>query len=125
MEGDDQQDPIVDAVRSLLDGHIVLERNLSLRNHYPPISVLDTLSRLMPNVCSPAHLEKAGNLRMLVAAYARMEDLIRIGAYQHGTDPALDRAIAALPAINRFLQQRPEETASLAETEKQLLALPS
>ncbi len=125
MEGDDQQDPIVDAVRSLLDGHIVLERNLSLRNHYPPISVLDSLSRLMPNVCSPAHLEKAGNLRMLVAAYARMEDLIRIGAYQHGTDPALDRAIAALPAINRFLQQRPDETASLAETEKQLLALPS
>jgi len=125
MEGDDQQDPIVDTVRSLLDGHIVLERRLALRNHYPPISVLDSLSRLMPNVCSPEHMQKAGSLRMLLAAYARAEDLVRIGAYQRGTDATLDRALAALPQIDRFLQQRPDEPAPLASNLEQLFALPS
>jgi len=124
MEGDDQQDPIVDTVRSLLDGHIVLDRNLSLRNHYPPISVLDSLSRLMPSVCGREHLEKAGALRMLLAAYARAEDLIRIGAYQQGSDPVLDKAISALPKIEAFLKQAPEERSTLDETLKQLLALP-
>jgi flagellum-specific ATP synthase len=125
MEGDDQQDPIVDTVRSLLDGHIVLDRNLALRNHYPPISVLDSLSRLMPSVCSREHLEKAGKLRMLLAAYARAEDLIRIGAYPQGSDPVLDKAIATLPAINAFLQQGPDEAAPLADTVQRLLALPA
>ncbi|SRR5579872_398753 len=124
MEGDDQQDPIVDTVRSLLDGHIVLERNLALRNHYPPIAVLDSLSRLMPSVCSTGHLEKAGALRMLISAYTRAEDLIRIGAYQKGTDPILDRAVAALPEINRFLKQGPNERASFEQTLNQLTALP-
>ena len=124
MEGDDQQDPIVDTVRSLLDGHIVLDRNLALRNHYPPIAVLESLSRLMPSVCSAEHIEKAGALRMLISAYTRAEDLVRIGAYQKGTDPVLDRAIAALPEINRFLKQGPNERPSLDETLKQLLALP-
>jgi len=125
MEGDDQQDPIVDTVRSLLDGHIVLDRNLALRNHYPPISILESLSRLMPSVCAQAHLDKAGALRMLVAAYAQAEDLVRIGAYQKGTDPALDKAIAALPEINRFLRQAPGDRTSLQETLQQLYALPS
>jgi flagellum-specific ATP synthase len=124
MEGDDQQDPIVDTVRSLLDGHIVLDRNLSLRNHYPPISVLDSLSRLMPSVASPPHREKAGALRTLLAAYARAEDLIRIGAYQQGSDPVLDKAISALPEINRFLKQTPEERSTLDETLKRLMTLP-
>jgi len=124
MEGDDQQDPIVDTVRSLLDGHIVLDRNLALRNHYPPISVLDSLSRLMPSVASPEHIEKAGALRMLIAAYTQAEDLIRIGAYQKGTDPVLDRAIGALPEINRFLRQTPADRTSLTQTVEQLFALP-
>jgi len=124
MEGDDQQDPIVDTVRSLLDGHIVLDRNLSLRNHYPPISVLDSLSRLMPSVCSREHMEKAGALRMLLAAYARAEDLIRIGAYQQGSDPVLDKAISSLPAINTFLKQGPDEGSTLEDTLKRMLALP-
>lgn len=125
MEGDDQQDPIVDTVRSLLDGHIVLDRNLALRNHYPPIAVLESLSRLMPSVCSAEHIEKAGALRMLISAYTRAEDLVRIGAYQKGTDPVLDKAIAGLPEINRFLKQGPDERPPLDETLKQLLALPS
>ncbi len=125
MEGDDQQDPIVDTVRSLLDGHIVLDRKLALANHYPPISVLDSLSRLMPNVCSPEHLQKVGAVRTLLAAYARSEDLIRIGAYQKGSDPLLDRAIVALPQINAFLQQGPLDIAPLDSTLTQLLALAS
>jgi flagellum-specific ATP synthase len=124
MEGDDQQDPIVDTVRSLLDGHIVLDRRLALRNHYPPISVLDSLSRLMPNVCSREHMQKAGALRMLLAAYARAEDLVRIGAYQRGSDPTLDKALAALPQIEKFLQQQPDEAAPLSSNQNQLLALP-
>jgi len=125
MEGDDQQDPIVDTVRSLLDGHIVLDRNLSLANHYPPISVLDSLSRLMPSVCTNEQLQKVGTIRTLLAAYSRAEDLIRIGAYQKGSDPTLDRAIAALPQINTFLRQGPNETANLDTTVQQLMALPS
>ncbi len=125
MEGDDQQDPIVDTVRSLLDGHIVLDRNLALRNHYPPIAVLDSLSRLMHSVCSKEHIEKAGALRMLISAYTRAEDLIRIGAYQKGTDPVLDKAITALPEINRFLKQGPDDRCPLPDTLKQLQALPS
>ena len=125
MEGDDQQDPIVDTVRSLLDGHIVLDRQLALRNHYPPISVLDSLSRLMPNVCSREHMQKVGALRMLLAAYAKAEDLVRIGAYQRGTDPTLDKALAALPQIEKFLKQEPNEPAVLASTLEQLLTLPS
>lgn len=125
MEGDDQQDPIVDTVRSLLDGHIVLDRRLALRNHYPPISVLDSLSRLMPNVCSREHMQKAGALRMLLAAYARAEDLVRIGAYQRGSDATLDKALAALPQIEKFLQQEPDEPAPLASNLEQLMSLPS
>ena len=124
MEGDDQQDPLVDTVRSLLDGHIVLDRNLSARGHYPAISVLDSLSRLMPNVCSQPHLEKVRSLRLLLSAYNRSEDLIRIGAYQPGSDPVLDKAVAAVPPITSFLQQGRHELAGLADTQARLMALP-
>jgi len=124
MEGDDQQDPLVDTVRSLLDGHIVLDRNLAARGHYPPIAVLDSLSRLMPKVCAAPQLAKVSALRMLLSAYSRSEDLIRIGAYPAGTDPVLDRAIAALPHITAFLQQRSSEKPTLEQTLQQLMALP-
>lgn len=123
MEGDDQQDPLVDAARALLDGHIVLDRKLAARNHYPPIAILDSISRLMPMVCSSEHLEKAQALRRLLAAYAAAEDLIRIGAYQPGSDATLDQAISLLPHINRFLEQSPSETATIADTVEQLLAV--
>jgi len=125
MEGDDQQDPLVDTARSLLDGHVVLDRNLALRNHYPAISVLDSLSRLMPSICSHGQLEKAGAARALLAAYAKAEDLVRIGAYKQGADPVLDKAISSLPAINSFLQQEPAEAPVLAETIERMLALPA
>jgi flagellum-specific ATP synthase len=124
MEGDDQQDPIADAVRSLLDGHILLDRRLTAEGHYPPIHILDSLSRLMPNVCSAEHLAKAAGLRRLLAAYHRSEDLIRIGAYQKGTDPALDRALESLPQINEFLRQGAAERAPLADTLGRLHRLP-
>jgi flagellum-specific ATP synthase len=125
MEGDDQQDPLVDTVRSLLDGHIVLDRNLSSRGQFPSISVLDSLSRLMPKVCRPEHLGKVRALRALLAAYTRSEDLIRIGAYSAGSDPLLDQAIAALPKINAFLTQDLVERAPLAQTMEKFMALPS
>src|SRR5258708_3991923 len=124
MQYNDHQDPLVDTARSLLDGHVVLSRNLALHNHYPAISVLDSLSRLMPAISSPQQLEKAGKVRMLMAAFAKAEDLIRIGAYKSGTDAVLDKAIASLPAINAFLQQNPAEIPSPAETSQRLLALP-
>ena len=123
MEGDDQQDPVVDTVRSLLDGHIILDRKLAVQNHYPPISVLDSLSRLMSSVASPEHLSKSKALRVLLASYARSEDLIRIGAYQKGFDPVLDRAVEAVPEINRFLQQEADETPTFAAMSQRLKEL--
>jgi flagellum-specific ATP synthase len=125
MEGDDQQDPLVDGARALLDGHIVLDRRLAAQNHYPPIAILDSISRLMPMVCSAQHLEKAQALRRLLAAYAASEDLIRIGAYQKGSDPVLDKALATLPELNRFLEQGASEAVMLEDTVTRLLAIAS
>jgi flagellum-specific ATP synthase len=124
MEGDDQQDPVVDTVRSLLDGHVVLDRNLALRSHYPPISILESLSRLMTSMVSEQHLAKANAMRLMMAAHSRSEDLIRIGAYQKGTDPVLDNAIENLPAIHGFLRQKPDEFWTYEEAVQRLVALP-
>ena len=123
MEGDDQQDPLVDAVRALLDGHVVLDRKLAIQSHYPPISILDSLSRLMPAVTSAEHLAKARRLRQLLASYTAAEDLIRIGAYQKGADPILDQALSVLPALKSFLQQNRGENASLEQNIGALLAI--
>jgi flagellum-specific ATP synthase len=125
MEGDDQQDTLVDAVRSFLDGHIVLDRKLAIQNHYPAISILDSISRLMSSVAKPDHLKKAAAIRRMLAAYARAEDLIRVGAYQKGTDDLLDRTIAALPELRAFLQQNAKETTDFEQNVSRLLALPS
>lgn len=125
MEGDDQQDPVVDTVRSLLDGHVILDRSLALRNHYPPVSILDSLSRLMSSITSPEHMKKSRELRILLAAYARSEDLIRIGAYQKGTDPTLDRAIEILPKLNQFLQQSTDDIPNFSAVMQQLNQVPS
>jgi flagellum-specific ATP synthase len=125
MEGDDELDPLVDGVRALLDGHIMLDRRLAARSHYPPIAILDSVSRLMSSVCSAAHVEKANALRRLLAVYTASEDLIRIGAYQKGSDPTLDKALLMIPELHRFLLQTPSETALLADSLARLLALPS
>jgi flagellum-specific ATP synthase len=114
MEGDDQQDPLVDAVRSLLDGHVVLSRALASEGWYPPVEVLDSVSRLMPAVASPEHRESAALVRRLLAAYARSEDLVRIGAYKAGADEDLDRALRARPALREFLAQQAEEQMDFA-----------
>jgi len=125
MVGDDDQDPLVDGARALLDGHIMLDRRLAAQGHYPPIAILDSVSRLMPAVCSPQHLQKAQLLRSLLASYKASEDLLRIGAYQKGTDPTLDQAVVHVPEINSLLRQSPDETVSLTGTVEQLLALPT
>jgi flagellum-specific ATP synthase len=123
MEGDDQQDPLVDAVRSLLDGHVVLSRALAAEGWYPPVAVLDSISRLMPAVAGPAHREQAALVRRLMAIYARSEDLVRIGAYKPGSDAELDRALEARGAIRAFLTQGAHERATFAECVAQLAAL--
>ncbi len=114
MEGDDQQDPLVDAVRSLLDGHVVLSRALAAEGWYPPVEVLDSISRLMPQVVQPEHRQQAALVRKLLAVYARSEDLVRIGAYKAGADPDLDRALAARPALRTFMTQDAAERAPTA-----------
>src|SRR5208337_3604851 len=124
MEGDDQLDPLVDSVRALVDGHIVLDRRLTSQAHFPPIGILDSLSRLMPAVTTRAHLEKASRLRRLAAAYAASEDTIRVGAYQKGLDPVLDQALAVQPALAAFLQQRHDEKAPFDQTLSALQAIP-
>ncbi len=125
MEGDDEQDPLVDGARALLDGHIMLDRKLAVRSHYPPIDILGSISRLMPAVCSSEHVQKTHELRRLLAAYTASEDLIRIGAYQKGTDPTLDKALALIPELYRFLMQGAQESGTFSETISRLMTLPS
>jgi flagellum-specific ATP synthase len=123
MEGDDQQDPLVDAVRSLLDGHIVLSRTLAAEGWYPPIELLDSISRLMPVVTQPAHREHAALMRKLLAVYARSEDLVRIGAYKPGSDPDLDRALHARSAMRAFMTQDAHEQVRFNECVRRLAVL--
>jgi len=123
MEGDDQQDPVVDAVRSLLDGHVILSRSMATGGWYPPVDVLDSLSRLMPAVTTPEHRAKAAMARRLLAAHARSEDLVRIGAYKEGTDEELDRAMRAMPGLRAFLEQGSEERATMEQSVSRLKAM--
>lgn len=123
VESDDLTEPITDAVRGTLDGHIVLTRELAAQNHFPAIDLLQSTSRVMPSIVGRTHLEAAGRLRELLATYERSRDLVTIGAYQQGTDRRLDEALQRLPAIEAFLRQRPDEAQSLAQTLPQLVAL--
>jgi flagellum-specific ATP synthase len=124
MEGDDENDPLVDAARALLDGHVMLDRRLAAQNQYPPISILDSISRIMPAVTEPGHRARAGEIRRLLASYKASEELIRIGAYQKGGDPDLDRAIALMPALRQFLMQSTDEVAGIEDSLKRLITLP-
>jgi flagellum-specific ATP synthase len=122
VESDDLNEPIADTVRGTLDGHVVLSRELAAQNHYPAIDVANSVSRVMPSVASPDQLEAAARLRSLLARYERSRDLVQIGAYEPGTDAALDEALARLPAIEAFLRQRPDEFDDLPSTVAQLEA---
>ena len=106
VDGEDMDDPIADLARATLDGHIVLRRSLASAGHYPPIDVLQSVSRLMERVASSAHAEAARRLRGLLSAYEEARDLISIGAYVRGTDPLVDRAQDLLPRLQAFLRQQ-------------------
>ncbi len=116
VEGGDFEDPIADALRAILDGHIVLSRDLAERGHYPAIDVLASISRAMPQVTQPLHREYAGTLRSLLAAYRDAEDLIQVGAYASGSDKTVDRAIALREGIDFFLRQSVDDVCPMAET---------
>lgn len=116
VEADDMNEPIADTVRGILDGHIVLSRELAARNHYPAIDVLASVSRLMNDVTTPEHRSLAGRLRDVLATYRASEDLINIGAYSAGSNPKIDLAISKIDAINGFLKQRVDERVSFEAT---------
>ena len=116
VEGDDMNDPIADAVRAILDGHIVLSRDLAAKNHYPAIDIPFSISRLMPDVISKEQLNLAAKLREALAVYGEVEDMINIGAYRAGSNPNIDWAIKVHPAILKFLKQEEEDFYSLEET---------
>jgi flagellum-specific ATP synthase len=116
VEGDDFNEPICDAARSILDGHIILSRELAARNQYPAIDVLNSVSRVMPAVTQPEHRANANQTRKLMATYEKARDLINIGAYVAGSDPEIDAAIRELPEILNFLQQKHDEFTPLEET---------
>ena len=116
VESDDLNEPITDTVRGTLDGHVVLSRELASQNHYPAIDIGNSVSRVMPSVASSEHQQHAARLRELLARYERSRDLVQIGAYEVGTDAALDEAIARLPAIEAFLRQRPDDFSDMETT---------
>jgi len=123
VEGDDMNEPVADAARAILDGHVVLSRALSDRGHYPPVDVLASVSRLMPQVASAEHRRAAARLREALGALRAVEDLVRIGAYAAGSDAAADEALARLPRIEAFLRQATAEAADLEATVRQLQEL--
>jgi flagellum-specific ATP synthase len=123
VDGDDMNEPIADAARSILDGHVVLSRHLAHAGHYPAIDVLQSVSRLTSEI-APREIQDAGmNLRRLMAAHKEKEDLIAIGAYQAGADPVVDEALAKNGAIKSYLQQRVDEPSTIAEADNGLMAL--
>jgi flagellum-specific ATP synthase len=123
VEGDDHNEPIADAVRGILDGHIVMERAIAERGRFPAVNVLRSISRTMPN-CVPEPIRPTlGRARELMSVFSDMEDLIRLGAYRKGSDPKVDRAIAINPELEAFLSQDREERTSLAEGYSRLAAL--
>jgi flagellum-specific ATP synthase len=125
VEADDIHDPIGDAVRGILDGHVWLSRDLATRNHWPAIDVLGSISRVMPDVVSPDDMKAAGELRSLLAALRDVEDLVRLGAYVSGSDPRADRALALREKIEAFLRQDRNERTPSAEARARLRALMS
>ena len=113
VDGDDHNEPIADAVRGILDGHIVMDRGIAERGRFPAINVLKSISRTMPACQTPREREITGEARRALSSYSNMEELIRIGAYRAGSDPTVDQAIRLNPALEAFLGQDKEEATDL------------
>ena len=120
VDGDDMNEPITDTARSILDGHIMLDRKIAHKNHYPAIDVLQSISRCMSMIASGGHKAAAGKLKNIMATYNEAEDLINIGAYKRGSNPNIDRAINKIDEVNEYLLQSTEEKFSFEETVEQL-----
>ncbi len=120
VDGDDMNEPITDTARGILDGHIVLSREISNKNHYPAIDILSSISRLMNTVASNEHLIAAGRLRNLLSVYREARDLINIGAYRKGSNPEIDKAIELISKINDFTRQQVDEKQGFEETLKMM-----
>ncbi|MCH2226864.1 MAG: FliI/YscN family ATPase [Candidatus Caenarcaniphilales bacterium] len=120
VDGDDMNEPISDLARGVLDGHIVLSRKLAHQNHYPAIDVLQSVSRVMGSIVTPEHKAQAGKIRTLMASYEEAKDLINIGAYQKGSNPAIDKAVASIDKINSILRQQTEDYTSYEELTKMM-----
>ena len=115
VEGDDTNEPIADAVRGILDGHVVLSRDMASRNHYPAIDILQSVSRTMPDVTTPAHRSKAGKVREWLATLRDSEDLVSVGAYVAGSNPRIDEALAKREAIDSFLRQPADQVTTFGD----------
>lgn len=120
VDGDDHNEPVADAVRGILDGHIVMERAIAERGRYPAINILKSVSRTMPKSADPEFLQVISRARQIMATYADMEELIRLGAYRHGSSPEVDEAIRLQPALDSFLKQGKSEATALKEGYQQL-----
>jgi flagellum-specific ATP synthase len=125
VEADDMNEPVGDTVRAILDGHIVLSRDLASQNHYPPIDVLESVSRLMTDLASSEHKKAAGDVRDMLSAYRGAKDLINIGAYVKGTDARIDRSIKHIDEVNAFLKQGIEDKDSLDAAVSRLISITS
>ena len=125
VEGDDINEPIADEVRSILDGHIVLSRDLAAASHYPAIDISNSVSRVMPAVVSQQHLKASARFRQILAKYNDVKDLIQIGAYRSGSDQETDLAVSMIDSLNDFLKQDPDTAVSLNETISRLSELSS
>ena len=123
VDGDDFNEPITDTARSILDGHIMLDRKLGHKNHYPAIDILQSISRCMSQIASREHKQAAGKLKNVVATYNEAEDLINIGAYKNGSNPSIDHAISKIEAVNQFLCQDVEEKFSFEDSVRMLQRL--
>lgn len=116
VEGDDMNEPVSDAARGILDGHIILSRRMASLGHYPAIDTLESISRVMNDIITDEHKALALQIKELLAIYRSADDLISVGAYQKGSNPKIDKAIALNDTINAFLRQRVEDATSIENT---------
>jgi flagellar biosynthesis/type III secretory pathway ATPase len=123
VDGDDFNEPVADAARSILDGHIVLTRRLAGAGHFPAIDVLESKSRVRDQIIDPAQRNQANEMLRLQAALREKEDLLLVGAYQKGSDPAVDTGLRLRDGMTHFLKQRPDETSGIAATRASLATL--